>query len=337
MKAGFAARLLLLTFLATASFGQSLSSPSLDAIGNNIRGTVYGTSGHPLDDVRIEIRKVESGATVSSGYTNTSGSFEFGMLPRAAYDVIATKGVAEARERISDTGAMAPLTIRLNTADPAATQVDGNATVSVAEYRVPQKARDAMHKAEQALSKHNFDDVTKFLSKALSIYPSYAPALTLRGVLSLDKNQVQAAIDDFDAAIHADRSYAIAYTGMGAALNELKKFDEALKSCDRAVTLSPDSWQPYYEMSKSYVGKADYPHALDSVGRAQRLVRSDYAPLHLVRAHILLAMRNYNDAAAELQAFIKLAPDDPNSSIARDTLSKVKALTAAATTAASVH
>ena len=213
---------------------------------------------------------------------------------------------------------------------PASTQADGNATVSVAEYRVPQKARDAMHKAEQALSKHNFDDVTKFLAKALSIYPSYAPALTLKGVLSLDKNQVQAAIDDFDAAIHADSSYAVAYTGMGAALNELKKFDEALMSCDRAVTLSPDSWQPYYEMSKSYVGKADYQHALQQLTKAQSFNPNEYAPIHLVRAHVMLALKDYSSAMNELQRFLTLAPEDRNSAVARDTLAKVKAFTASA-------
>jgi predicted Zn-dependent protease len=336
MKAG-SVSLLLLAFLANMSFGQNLSARGSDAMGSEIHGTVYGSNGNPLDDVRIEVRKLESGATVSSGYTNTNGNFEFGMLPRGAYDIVASKGIAEAREHISIGGEMGPLTIRLNTADASAVQTDGNSTVSVAEYRVPQKARDAYHKAEQALSKHNFDEVTKFLGKALSIYPTYAAALTLRGVLSLDKSQPQAAIDDFDAAIHADSSYSVAYSAMGAALNQLNKFDEALRSCDRAVTLSPESWQPYFEMSKSYVGKADYPNALERLGRAQRLLRSDYAPLHLFRAHILLAMHNYNDAVPELQAFLTLAPSDPNSSVARDTLEKLKAFTASATTASAVH
>jgi tetratricopeptide (TPR) repeat protein len=252
------------------------------------------------------------------------------MLPRGSYEVVATKGIAEAREHISSGDAVAPITIRLDTNDAASSRAGGNATVSVAEYSVPQKARDALHKAEQALAKRNFEDVAKHLGQALSIYPRYAAALTLRGVLSLDKSQPQAAVEDFDAAIHADSSYPVAYTAMGAALNQLHKFDDALRTCERAVTLAPDSWQTYFEMSKAYVGKAEYPQALERLGRAQQLARTDYAPLHLVRAQILLAMHNYNDAVMELQAFLNLAPSDPNSEAARETLNKVKAFTASA-------
>jgi predicted Zn-dependent protease len=333
MKAG-SLSLLTLVFIASTSFGQNFSGRGLDAVGNQIRGTVYGPNGSPLDNVRIEVRKVETGSTVSSGYTNANGTFEFGTLPSGSYDIIATKGIAEAREHVSDGGAVEPLTIRLNTAATSAAQADGDSTVSVAEYKVPQRARDAFRKASQALSKNNFDDVTKFLAKALSIYPAYAPALTLRGVLSLDRSKPEEAINDFDAAIHADSSYSVAYTAMGAALNQLNKFDDALRSCDRAVTLSPHSWQSYFEMSKSYAGKADYPHALERLGRAQQLIPSDYAPLHLFRAHLLLAMHNYNDAVTELQAFLIMAPADPNSPKARDTLQKVRAFSASAASAA---
>jgi Flp pilus assembly protein TadD len=294
-------------------------------------GTVVGSDGRPVSNARVELRNLQTGSTLASGYTTSGGSFEFENIPPASYEVSASQGLSEARERVtvSDTGN--PVTIRLGTSDAVASQADGEASVSVAEYKVPKKARDAYHKASAALAKQNSEEAAKQLAKALEIYPDYAAALTLRGVMSLDANHSDLAIADFDKAIHADPSYALAYTAMAAVQNQLTKFDEALRSAERSVTLSPRSWQPYFEMAKASIGKADYQHALQQLAKAQTLLSTDYAPLHLVRAHVMLALKNYNDAMNELQAFLALAPQDRNSPAARETLEKVKAFTAAAT------
>jgi len=305
--------------------GTSSKTPQLSSIS----GVVVGSDGAPIPDARVELRNENTGSTVASGYTNANGVFEFANLPSTSYEVVATSGLAEARERVGLEGSMG-MRIRLRNVDAGAARVDGRATVSVAEYRVPQKARDAFHKAEVALAKNKPEETGKYLAKALEIYPDYAPALTLRGVLSLDQLNPSAAINDFDKAIHSDPSFALAYTAMTAALNQLNKFDEALRSAERAVTLAPRSWQTYFEMAKAYVGKANYQHALQQLTRAQGLNPADYAPIHLVRAHVMLSLKDYSSAMNELQVFLRLAPQDPNSAAAKTTLEKLKALSAAA-------
>lgn len=317
----------------------STRSSSLEKLqSTTISGVVIGSDGMPLPDVRIEVRNEQSARAIASGYTNNSGAFEFDRLPVAPYDIQATRGLAEAHEHLALGDMGVNLKLRLTTANPKASQADGNATVSVAEYRVPQKARDAFHKAEAALAKNRRDEVAKQLAKALEADPDYAPALTLRGVTSLDAGNPQAGIDDFDKAVHSDPNYALAYTAMAAALNQLNKFDDAVRSADRAISLSPRSWQTYFEMAKAYVGKADYEHALQQITKTQQLVTRDYPPIHLVRAHVMLALKNYAEAMSELQAFLTLAPkDDPNSGAARQALEKVKAFTAAAANPTLAH
>jgi tetratricopeptide (TPR) repeat protein len=300
---------------------------------SGISGVVTGSDGAPLPDTRVEVRNEQTSRVVASGYTNEHGNFQFGGLPVAAYDVAAVRGLAESHEHLAAGDFGMNVHLRLNTTNVAAAQADGKATVSVAEYKVPQKARDAYHKAEVALSKNHPDEVKKELAKALEIYPDYAPALTLRGVISLDAAHPEAAVNDFDHAIKSDPDYPLAYTAMSSALNQLHKFDDALRSAERAITLAPSSWQSYFEMAKAYVGKADYQHALQQLSKSQSFLVNDYAPLHLVRAHALLALKNYNDAVAELQEFLKLAPQDPNAGMVRDTLGKLKAFMASATAA----
>lgn len=340
MKGRLAATLLTALFLTINGLAQNSAMPARTSMnsgmGVEISGSVVTPQGDPISEARIEVRELQTGTILASGYTRANGSFEFSALPMTNYEVIAVHGMAETRERVPAGEMNAAVTLRLNTADPNAQQADGNATVSVAEYKVPEKAREAYHKAEAALAKNKLEDVGKYLNKALEVYPSYAPALTLQAVMALDKNDPNTAVDELDKAIHSDPGYAVAYTAMGAALNQLRKFDEALRACDRAVTLTPNAWQPYFEMAKSYFGKADYQHSLEQLARAQREIPHDYAPIHLMRAHAMLRLKDYSDAVGELQAFLTLAPQDSQSPQARDTLAKVKAYIATTTPAPAV-
>ena len=334
---------LLLSAIGFAQF--TTQTPNLLGHGNkpvittplgNVTGVVTGSDGTPLADVRIEIRDERTGQTVATGYTNSGGAFEFENLPSAPYDVVATRGLLQSQQRLDLGEVGRSVRLQLNTANAAAAEADGSATVSVAEYQVPKKARDAFHKAETAMAKNRNDEAGKEVAKALEFYSDYAPALTLRGVLSLDAGNTESAVQDFDHAIHSDPSYALAYTAMAAASNQLNKFDDAIRSADRAITLSPRSWQSYFEMAKAHVGKTEYPHALEDLAKAQQLSPKEYAPIHLVRAHAMLALKNYSSAMTELQTFLTLAPQDPNSPAARTALEKVKAFIATATPPAPV-
>jgi tetratricopeptide (TPR) repeat protein len=313
--------------MQNSGFGRRGALP--DSSISNVSGVVSGSDGAPIADAHVELRNEQTGQTVISAYTNAGGSFEFSNFPAGQYELVATRGLSETRQHLTLSDVGANLRIRLNTTNAVAAQADGNSTISVAEYKVPQKARDAFHKAQAAMAKNRPEEAGKQLTKALDIYPEYAPALTLRGVLSLDANRIQAAVDDFDKAIHSDPGLAMAYTGMAAAMNQLHKFDDAVRSAGRAVALAPRSWQSYFEMAKAYVGKTDYRSALVQLSKAQEFETTDYAPIHLVRAHVLVALQEYADAMSELQAFLTLAPNDPNSEMARQALEKIKAFTAA--------
>src|SRR5690349_3958943 len=195
MKGRAVTTLFALCFSTSISFSQIYTdhdslpgrSDSINKIQSyTISGLVIGSDGSALPDVRIEIRDEQTARTVASGYTNNSGAFEFGHLPIAVYDVSASRGLSETHQHLGLGDLGMNLRIRLASPGAAASQVDGNATVSVAEYKVPQKARAAFHKAEAALAKNRLDEVAKQLGKALEIYPDYAAALTLRGVTSLD-------------------------------------------------------------------------------------------------------------------------------------------------------
>jgi tetratricopeptide (TPR) repeat protein len=310
-------------------FSQHDSAPGFNSTrGDNrsITGTVQDTQNNPLKDVRVELTDA-NGAVINSTYTNSSGQFEFTRLASGGYVVVATSGLQQATERVDASTFSSMVSIRLRGAGKPEDGVEGN-TVTVAQYRVPGKAREEYRKAHDALTKGKIEDARKHLAKALEIFPTYAEALTLRGVLALDNGDSQSAIADLDKAIKADGNYAMAYTVMGSALNMQSKFDEAIRALQRGESLAPDLWQSHFELGKSYIGKADYPAALRHLERAENLTPTEYPLIYLLRAHALLSMKQFPEAMNALQTYLQKDPKGANNQQVQKMLQQAQAFLA---------
>jgi tetratricopeptide (TPR) repeat protein len=285
-----------------------------------ISGTVRDANNNPLNEVRVELTDW-NGSVVNSTYTNQAGSFEFASVAEGTYQIVATSGAQQVSEHIeaSHWSAMNMVSLRLPVNNKPDDGRPGN-TVSVAQYRVPDKAREEFNKAHDNLEKGRMEDANRHLAKSLELYPDYADALTLRAILELDHKQTDAAITDLDHAIKSDGNYALAYMVMGSALNQEAKYDQAIQSLQRGESLAPDYWQTYFEMGKSYVGKNDFPAALAQLDRAKKLAGADYPLIDFLRAHALLQMKQYTEAVAALQSYLQKEPQSTNSEKAREML-----------------
>ena len=294
-------------------------------LNTSITGTVRSADERGIRDVRVEVR-TPSGETVVAGYTDAAGAFHINQVPAGYYELVAVKGLNEGRERVQVAGMETDVTIHLpvHTAAP-----DGSSSVSVAQFKVPDKARKLYEKGKEALQKSKLEDAKKYAEKALEVYPHFAEALTLRGILRMNDGQTADGMGDFDAAIKADPSYALAYTTMGAALNHAQKYQEASRTLLRAVSLQPSAWQAYYELAKSSLGEGDYKTALKQISKACE-ISQEYAPVHLVKAHALLGMKMYQDAIGELELYLTREPSGESADAARKTLTMAKSFVAVA-------
>jgi len=298
------------------------SSPTRDN-GGTISGTVQDMRNNPLKDVRVELTNL-NGVVVNSAYTNVSGSFEFGHVTQGSYTIVATSGLQQSSERVEASGWNNVVALHIQASDKPEDGVNGNA-ISVAQYKVPGKARDEYRKAREAMEKEKLEDAGKHLARALEIFPNYADALTLRGVLELNQHNPDAAMSDLDKAVKADANYAMAYMVMGSALNMQSKFDEALRALQRGESLAPDFWQAQFEMGKAYIGKNDYAAALGHLQRAQALAPRQYPLIYLLQAHALLAMKQYPEAMSALQVYLEKEPQGANRQEAQKMLEKAQA------------
>lgn len=288
----------------------------------SVSGFVSGPDGSPLHDIRIEIRSLSTDKLVRTCYSNLTGNFEISGLRAGEYELVAQDGISETREQVSVQSGMASVNVRMsNHVNAAPTR----GTVSVAELKVPEKARHLVDKARGALEKNRADEANKYVNEALALAPDYAGGLTLRAAIYLDGNQSDAAIEDLDHAIQANPTFGPAYLVLGAVYNKLGRFDEALRSLDRSSMYEPKSWQCAFEMAKAWLGKNDFQHALQQVDRAQSLSMGKMTgAIHVVRAYALLGQKDFVKAATELEAYLAAEPAGPSAGSVRTMLARIK-------------
>ena len=307
------ATLILAAVTAQAQFSQQTVS---------ITGSVTDGNGKALEGARVSLMDSSTGATSASAYTNAQGTFIVDSVRPGMYEIVAQSGVAEIRDHV-DARLMTP-SVTLHFPPTANVAAPDKQTVSVADYKVPKKARQAFEKATKAMAKGEMQEAQKYDDEALDAYPQYADALTMRAVIKLDAGKPDEALADVDQATKTDSSNERALLVMAACYNMQKKFDDAIRVLNRAAQLAPNAWQGFYEMAKAQFGKSDYEAALKWLDRAQAAAPT-YAPITIAKAKTLVALKNYSDAVHELEAFISAKPQDPQVAQARTLLDQLKA------------
>jgi predicted Zn-dependent protease len=296
-----------------------------------IAGSVNTLDGHPLEQARIELHDLNTGAVMGHTYSRPNGSFELYNIPKGAYEVVATKGVVESRERVDL--AMDNTSVNLKMSNPVNEVGETGATVSVSQYKVSPKARKEFEKAQKAFTDGKMDEAKNRANKAIELYPNFAEALTLRGILEINAKENEQGQADLQKAIQLDPNFGLAYFAMGAALNQAGRFDDAVRTLERGVIVKPDGWQGFFELSKANLAKGDFKAALKNATTAEKLSDDAYAPIHVVKAHALMGMEQYQTAVAELERYLNREPQGDIAASARRTLDQAKSFVAAGTSA----
>lgn len=286
-----------------------------------LRGTVVNTDSSPVADAMVEIRSMESGSPVARVYTNGSGEFQVPGISPGQYVVSVEDGTRTAQQQIAFSG-FEP-NVKISVGGQVDTPTGQGTTVSVANLAVPEKAKRALESAQKALSKNNLEEAASELEHALSISPHYPQALSLRAVVYLAKGDIKAAMDEAQRSVTIDPSNSLAYTILGASYNSAGQFLQAVDSLQQALRIDPNFWQSHYEMAKSLYGQGKSASALQEVEAAGKNAPKEFAQIHLVRGAILMQLHRTNEAAEELQQFLKQDPKNPEAPNVERTLAAI--------------
>lgn len=307
------------------STGAQLAAPDHPPRGafdvTSVSGSLLGADGYPIQNTEVYLRSINTGRTLASVISSPNGAFQFNDIPLGDYEIVANRGTAETRERLRCTHGLNTVTLRMNA--PSGRAHAGGDTISVAALRVPEKARDLFRKAEESFQKQRLADAWKLADKALAVAPTYSEALTMRGILRIAKGDSAGGAQDLQDSIKNDSNYPLAYFVMGALQNMQGHFTDAQRTLEQGLRVEPTSWQGYFELSKSMLGQSDYRTALSDIVKAESM-GVKYAPIYLVKAHALMGLKFYGEAATEFEHYLQLDPGGPHSADARKSLEAAK-------------
>ncbi len=121
------------------------------------------------------------------------------------------------------------------------------------------KVYDRQGDAERGIAKVN---------EALRKHPESIWLHFARGLICLDRDELELAAEDFDQVILRRPDYGLAYANRGMAELGMGRSESALAYAERAVTLNSRLWFPYYVRGRAYTERSEYNNAIAAFEQA---------------------------------------------------------------------
>jgi tetratricopeptide (TPR) repeat protein len=297
--------MLLLSFLLVNPLARA-QAPQSSSQGNAeiaaLAGKVLSPQGQPLSGIHVELDDANTAVPVTSTYTQQDGTFELYNIPKGDYEVVAESADCEISNPVVLDKERPSLELQLPNRTSGPAPLD--ATTSVARMLVPSKAQKYYDQAFKNFNAGKYDKAQKQLDAALMIDEDFPDALTLRGLVELNKQNIPIGQQYLERAIKADPSNSAAYIALAAVYNHQGRFDDAMHASEKGLSLAPRVWQAYVEMAKASIARSMYQSGLKFIRQAERLGGNTYAEVHLVKAYALIPLKLYKEAKYELQVSI---------------------------------
>jgi tetratricopeptide (TPR) repeat protein len=205
--------------------------------------------------------------------------------------------------------------------------VEGS-SISVTSMMAPKDAKKAYEHGLQSLLKNKLNDAAKDFEKAVAVYPNYADAWVSLGKVRLEQQSIEPARAALKRAMESDAKLVAPYVELGLLAAKDANWQESGKYLDRAVELDPvDFPQAWYADAVANYNLKKYDAAEKSAREAMKLDPRHANPRSGYLLGLVLAeKKDYPGAAAELTAYMKLAPNAPDLAQAKDQLGQIEKL-----------
>lgn len=283
-----------------------------DSNRRQLSGTVYLENNKPADHVTVELHST-SGSMIAPGTTSASGSFEFYDLASSTYALTINQLGYERVEVAVDLTLTSShgITIYLKPLASKSPSAASHSTVSTHELSMPQKARDLVESGKKKLRDKDPQGALDDFQEATSTAPDYYEAHYQVALAYLTIGKPDDAEKSFRKSIEVSGDkYGEADVGLGKVLLDKGNVADAEKTLRRGVELSPNFSRGFYELGRAQLNNKKIPDAEKSAEQARSLA-PDYVAVYRLLANIHLQEKNYAALLQDLDTYIKLDPDSP--------------------------
>jgi len=203
------------------------------------------------------------------------------------------------------------------------------AKVSLRELQIPPKARDEFERGLRRLEKRDPAGSLRHFDTAIRVFPDYYEVYYHEGIAALQLRNNEDAERYFQKSIDlSEGKYARAEFGYGLALLRQGKPEEAETAVRHGLEADPNNADGHVVLGFVLL-KLNRPEEAEKKARdALAFHSANAAKGYLVLADVDAAAENYDQQVRDLDAYLKLRPDDPNKKVLQDIRDLAKRLAA---------
>lgn len=298
------------------------AQPAVVQAQSRISGAVVGPGRRPVPQVPVELLN-EFGGVIGRTKTDNSGRYSFTGVPSGRLTVKVMPlgtNLEEQRQEVlvmtkSADGIAEDVQLDFEMNERRGTNSRLAATGTVFVQDIPERARKFYDTALSEIGEKKLVAGEASLQEAIKIFPIYYEALNRLGLLAIELKKYDEARESFDrAAAVNDRSFS-AWYGLSYAGYSLNQTAQAITAGEKALQLDKNSVDVLLLLGLLHRRAKDYAAAEKYLLGAKKLDNGKNPDipwnLALLYAHNL---NNFAGAAAELEAYLKLVPNVPNRS-----------------------
>jgi Tfp pilus assembly protein PilF len=202
------------------------------------------------------------------------------------------------------------------------------AAVSVTSLSAPDKARKEFEKGEKDARNKHLDSAARHLEKAVAAYDNYALAWDELGRIYAIGHRTEDARQAFTRAIAADPQYIPPCVNLAQLELQNGQYESAIEAAGKALKLYPGMAIASFIQAVANLRLNRLDAAEKSARDAENASLQNMPQLHILLADILLRKRDYTNATAQLQDYLKEAPQGESAAEARKGLEQIRKIAA---------
>jgi len=295
---------------------------------NTISGMIVSSTGQRIQRrVSVRLRTMTRGDRIST--TDENGNFVFRGVPSGDFVVVIDKEqdfepFSQNVSVIQPRG-MPPQTYYLSIRLELKGRAEAKRGVLNAEFaNVPKPALVHYDKAIEQAKKGDHPGAVEELKLAIKEYPSFMLAFNELGVQYLRLNQLENADQAFQGALKITPDAFAALINRGIANVMMKRYGEAVPLLRKALAKNEQSPVGHYFLGQALANLGLFEDAETELLAALKLGKEEMKEAHRILAIIYTSRGAKKQAADELEAYLKLAPDAPDAEKLKDKIRQLR-------------
>lgn len=300
-------------------------------VGNVHVHVVYADDRRAGGNLMVRLMDGSGSNTVQTMYTNAQGKADFWNVqaPGTYHVVVTGEGIQNADSGLFevDTRKVAQAQyIEVRPTQAADTRTGGSksSTVSASDLGVPSKARKELEEAGKAISKQDWSKAVELLNQAIAIYPQYAAAYNILGVVYANMNDPVHEREALEKAVSLDGHYAPACQNLVKLYLREKAYPQAETLLSKGLRVDPNNGVYLMLMADVQYMQGHYDAAIATVQRMHTVSTDHPATAHYIAAKAYEQKNRPQDALAEFQMFLKEEPTGQRADHVRSDIAKMQ-------------